>query len=297
MIAAWLVLCSAIGTVAADGALHPGKRSLEPEDQAQAGGVSARNHAILTDVEVRAGDGVTLRAWNFRPAVGNGDVVLLLHGQGDNRAGMLGNADFLLRHGYAVLLPDARAHGLSGGELATYGVKEAGDIQQWFNWLKRSQSPRCVDGLGDSMGAAELLQSLTVAPGFCAVVAESSFASFREASYERIGQYLGTGPWLGRTLLRPAVEVGLLYARLRYGVDLSQASPERAVAESRVPVLLIHGLADTNLPPRHSEEIRSLNPAVELWEPPKTGHCGAAGTEPEEYERRVVGWFALTARR
>jgi pimeloyl-ACP methyl ester carboxylesterase len=146
------------------------------------------------------------------------------------------------------------------------------------------------------MGAAQLLASLRTTPGFCAVVAESTFASFREASYDRLGEKLNAGAWAGRTLLRPAVEVGLLYARWKYGVDLEQASPQNAVAASSVPVLLIHGLKDTNLPPRHSEMIvahsSSRNPAVVLWEPANAGHCGAAGAEPQEFERRVLGWFA-----
>jgi dipeptidyl aminopeptidase/acylaminoacyl peptidase len=96
-------------------------------------------------------------------------------------------------------------------------------------------------------------------------------------------------------LLRPAVEAGLLYARWKYGVDFEQASPENAVAASRVPVLLIHGMKDTNRPPRHSEEIQahssSRKPSVALWEPAEAGHCGAAGAEPKEFERRVTGWF------
>jgi pimeloyl-ACP methyl ester carboxylesterase len=221
--------------------------------------------------------------------------VILLHGHTDNRAGMLGNANLLLRHGYSVLLPDARAHGTSGGEMATYGVKEAADVRLWFDWLRQSQTPRCIDGLGESMGAALVLQSLRTTPGFCAVVAESPFASFREASYDRLREKLHAGAWAGRTILRPVVEAGFLYARWKYGVDLGQASPENAVAASRVPVLLIHGLKDTNLPPRHSEGIQrhsaSRNPKVVLWEPAEAGHCGAAGAEPEEYERRVIGWF------
>jgi hypothetical protein len=208
---------------------------------------------------------------------------------------MLGNAELLLGHGYAVLLPDARAHGSSGGEMATYGVKESGDVRRWFDWIERSESPRCIDGLGESMGAAQLLGSLRTTPGFCAVVAESSFASFREASYDRMGEKMNSGAWAGRTLLRPAVEAGLLYARWRYGVDLEQASPEVAVAASSVPVLLIHGRKDANLPPRHSEEIlaqsSARSAAVVSWEPAEAGHCGAAGAEPEEFERRVIGWF------
>jgi len=208
---------------------------------------------------------------------------------------MLGNADLLLRHGYAVLLPDARAHGESGGEMATYGVKEASDVRRWFDWIEQAEAPRCIDGLGESMGAGQMLQSLRATPGFCAVVAESSFASFREASYDRMGEKMNAGAWAGRTLLRPSVEAGLLYARWRYGVDLEQASPESAVATSLVPVLLIHGRRDINLPPRHSERILAYSssriPAVVLWEPAEAEHCGAAGAEPEEYERRVIGWF------
>ena len=286
----------AIGVVAMQWALHPWRRALTPEAQAQAQAIAVRNDAVLAEVAVTASDGITLRGWSIRPLHGNGDVVILLHGVADNRMGMIGYADLLLRHGYAVLLPDARAHGESGGELATYGIKESGDVKRWYDWVEQAERPRCIDGLGNSMGAAQLLESLPAAPGFCAAVVESPFANFREASYDRLAERLGAGAWLGRTLLRPAVEAGFLYARWKYRVDLEQNSPENAVAASSVPVLLIHGLKDTNLPSRHSEMIVARNssrkPAVVLWEPAQAKHTGAAAAEPEEYERRLIGWFA-----
>jgi hypothetical protein len=299
LVSAWISICAAVGYVAADLALHPGRRALTAALEARAQTVAASNHAELSEVSIAAKDGAILRGWNIEPKHGNGDAVILLHGHTDNRAGMLGSADMLLRHGYAVLLPDARAHGASGGDIATYGVLEADDVRRWFDWVERSEYPRCIDGLGESMGAAQILESLSVTPGFCAVVAESSFASFRDASYDRLGQKLDSGALLGRTLLRPAVEAGFLYARWKYGVDLEQASPENAVARSSVPVLLIHGKKDTNLPPRHSEMIlaksNSRIPSVVLWEPENAGHTGAAGAEPEEFERRVIGWFEIHA--
>jgi fermentation-respiration switch protein FrsA (DUF1100 family) len=257
------------------------------------GQLAGKFHTALSEVEIPAGDGVTLKAGNIRPALGNGDAVILFHGQSDNRAGMLGNAEMLLQHGFSVLLPDARAQGESGGSIATYGVKEAEDIRRWFEWLKRTEVPHCIDGLGESMGAGQLLASLRAEAEFCAVVAESPFADFEEAAYDRLGRQFGTGQWLGRTFLKPAVESGFAYANLRYGVDLNQASPEMAVARSRVPVFLIHGLVDTNLPPRHSEQIKASRFGVLLWEPVSAGHCGAATAQPEEYERRVVGWFTI----
>jgi fermentation-respiration switch protein FrsA (DUF1100 family) len=56
-------------------------------------------------------------------------------------------------------------------------------------------------------------------------------------------------------------------------------------------VMLIHGLADRNLPARHSEAIKAASPRVELWEPERADHCEASTVEPVEYERRVAGWF------
>ncbi len=292
---AWLVLCAIAGIIAADWALHPPRRTLTADDQNRAAVIVENHRAILRQVQVSAGGGAILRAWQIVPQSPNGDAVILLHGVADNRAGMLGPAEMLLRHGYSVLLPDARAQGMSDGALATYGVLEAADIQRWFDWFEERQAPHCVYGIGESMGAAQLLSSLRSDRGFCAVVAESSFASFREASYIRIGEWFGTGPWLGRTALRPVVETGILYARWRYGVDLTQDNPVQAVAASGIPVLLIHGHADRNMPPYNSEMIRAAsegrNSEVSLWEPSRANHCGAMGADPAEFEHRVVGWF------
>jgi fermentation-respiration switch protein FrsA (DUF1100 family) len=291
----WLAVCLFVGILSADWALHPPRRSLTASSEVCALEIAERYRAKLVPVNLAAIDGVILRGWYLRASSGNNDAVILLHGQSDNRAGMLDTAELMLKNGYSVLLPDARGHGQSGGDLATYGVKESRDIQRWFDWLAAEYRPNCIDGLGDSMGAAELLQSLSVEKHFCAVVAESSFASFREASYDRIGEWIGTGPWVGQTIFRPVVWFGLLYARMRYGVDLSHNNPGIAVANSNVPVLLIHGLMDTNLPPRNSEMILSKsgaqNSRVVLWEPKYAGHCGAATAEPYEYDRRVLGWF------
>lgn len=216
----------------------------------------------------------------------------MLHGLGDNRLGMEGVARLLVAHGFTVLLPDARGHGESGGALATYGLLERNDIHEWVDYFETAVRPRCVYGLGESMGAAELLQSLEVEKRFCAVVAESSFSTFREIAYDRMGQPFGFGPWVGRIVLRPLVEIAFLRARWKYGLDMRGVSPEAAVAQSRTPILLIHGQVDGNIPVRHSRALHRLDPRTVLWEVPGADHCGAMGVAPQEFERRVIGWFA-----
>jgi predicted alpha/beta-fold hydrolase len=237
----YLVLCTIGGVYLADGTLRPARRPLSQDDVSAMREDVQRLDAELADASITAADGVVLRAWLIRPHHANGDAVLLLHGLGDNRIGMTGYAELLLGHGFTVLLPDARAHGLSGGALATYGLLERSDIHRWFDFLTARDHPRCIFGFGESMGASQLLQSLDTHPAFCAVGAESSFANFREIAYDRMGQPFHLGPWVGRTLLRPLVEVAFLRARWKYGLKMGEISPEDSVAATRVPVLLIHG--------------------------------------------------------
>ena len=289
----YAVFCILTGIYVADGSLRPPRRPLTEDET---GAVRASAHSLdaeLQDVSITAADGAVLRAWAIRPNHNNNrNDVILLHGLGDNRGGMIGYAQMLLAHGFTVLMPDARAHGVSGGEFATFGLLEREDIHQWFEFLEGKDHPRCIFGFGESMGAAQLLQSLDERADFCAVVAESPFASFREIAYDRMGQPFHAGPWIGRTLLRSVVEVGFVRARWKYKLNMGRISPEDSVAGSEVPVLLIHGQADSNIPVRHSRLIHERNPATELWEVPGADHCGAISTAPQEFEQRVLGWFA-----
>jgi uncharacterized protein len=249
-------------------ALHPPSHPVTSAEEQNARTAAEKDGVEFRVVELTAADGAILRAWFMRPPETNGDAVILLHGVSDNRMGTYGYGKWLVQHHYAVLLPDARAHGNSTG-LASYGLKEADDIHRWVDWIETAAHPHCMFGLGESMGAAQLLQSLPKEPRFCAIVAESPFATFREVAYARFGRQFHTGPWLGRTFFRPAVDVGFLYVRLHYGLNMEEASPEQAVIGTRIPILLIHGMQDSNIPPYHSDLIQAKNPSsIVVWRVP-----------------------------
>jgi len=299
------------GIFLAEVTVHPGRNVQTPADEMRVRRFVQREGYALDDVAVTAKDGATLRAWSVRPrADNNGNAVLLLHGLGDNRTGMTGYAELFLSHGYSVLMPDSRGHGKSEGNLVTFGLLETDDIRRWVDWMEQrsradnvppgstrpQHQPDCIFGFGESMGAAQLLQSLKTETRFCSVVAESPFASFREIGYDRVGQRFNTGSWLGRTILRPIIEFAFLYARLKYKLDFEQVSPEDAIARTKVPIFLIHGKVDSNIPVRHADLIVARNPGISLWEVPGADHCGAVSTAPEEFRGKVLGWFASPAR-
>jgi pimeloyl-ACP methyl ester carboxylesterase len=292
LLAVYLAFSAVAGIFVADGALHPTRRPLTQKDESTMREIAHQLNSDLADVSITTPDAITLRAWIIHPISGNGDAVILLHGLADNRFGMTGYAQLLLANGFTVLLPDARAHGASGGPLATYGLVERNDIHQWFDFLVARDHPHCIFGFAESMGAAELLQSLSVESRFCAVAAESSFSSFREISYDRMGQPFHLGPWFGRTIFRPLVEFAFLYTRWKYDLDMQKVSPEASVAAIGVPVFLIHGQVDSNIPLRHSHRIQARNPNVVLWEVPSADHCGAISTAPQEFRQRLLTWFS-----
>ena len=288
----YAVICTAGGIYLADGTVHPGRRALDPEEVANVRQILSQQGADVTDAAITTGDGVVLKGWMLRPAHANGDAAILLHGLADNRLGMTGYARLLLAHGYVVLLPDAREHGESGGTLATFGLLERNDVHQWVDYLENATHPSCVYGLGESMGAAQLLQSLAVEKRFCGVVAESSFSTFREIAYDRMGQPFRLGPWMGRIVLRPMIEIAFWRVRRKYGLDMQQISPEAAVEQSSTPVLLIHGQIDGNIPVRHGRAMHEACLRTALWEVPGADHCGALSVAPVEFEKRVLELFA-----
>lgn len=292
-LAGYLLLVAIGGVMVSEGSLHLRRLPLR-HAQEIAAYVHDNYRTELQEVAVNATDGALLKAWYVEPEHFNGRAVLLLHGITDNREGVAGYGRIFLDRGYSVLLPDARDHGESGGDLATYGIKEAGDIQRWVSWLYAGHlhSSDCVYGFGESYGAALLLQALAVEHRFCAVAVESSFSTVREMSYERVSGPLHLGPWFGRTVGWPVLESALLYSKMRYGLDLLQPSPLYGVTHSKVPVLLIHGMNDQSISPEHSKILARAAPDhVQLWLVPNAGHTMAWAASHQEFEARVLTWF------
>jgi hypothetical protein len=237
---------------------------------------------------VNAPDGTHLRAWYFEPDASNGGAVLLLHGVGDTREGVVSLGSVFLRRGYAVLTPDLRGHGESGG-FTTYGIAEAQDVHAWADWMLRQPHIVRIYGFGASLGGAELLGSLDAEPRFRAVIAESAYSSFPAIAYERMHRAI---PDRWKWLTGPFVDSGILWARLRYGIDLRRGSPEDAVRHTHVPILLIHGLKDDRTAPDNSRMLAGANPqATQLWLIPAAGHANAWATTRGEFEARVLAWF------
>jgi len=308
------LLAAVAGWLAGPAFLHPIRREMTPDLIREADASFAVTGATREDFEVTAPDGALLRSWKVRPKNPNGNWVLVFHGVADNRVGVVGQSEFLLRAGYSILMMDARAHGASGGPIATYGWLERNDTRAIIDALYYSERPRYATrqmginpnlpffprpashlfALGESMGAGIVLQSAAVDPRIEAVVAEAPFANLREASYDYTG--LRKYPWLGKTLFAPGTWTLLYRDEKLAGFPVAEVSPVKAVAARAFPVLLICDEKDDALPCRHAEMIyAAARGPKQLWVVPRAFHTAAYGFAPEEFRRRVLSFFADAA--
>jgi|SRR5580704_6505661 uncharacterized protein len=284
------VLAAFVGNSLSDGILHPARLALTPERMARVNEMLQRTGASKQDFNAKATDGAELRGWKVHPQNPNSDWVILFHGIADNRTGDSGHAEFLLRHGYSVVMMDSRAQGESGGDMETYGWKERYDTVTITDALYASEQVRHLYALGVSLGAAIALQSAAVEPRIQAVAAEDPFSDMREVSYDYAG--LHAGSWLGKSLFRPASIIAMQSVEKDGGFKPEDASPQKAVAERPFAVLLICGTRDATIPCRHAEQIyKAAVGPKQLWIVQRAGHASALGQAPAEYENRVVSLF------
>jgi alpha-beta hydrolase superfamily lysophospholipase len=282
------VLSALIGRALGPGILHP--LNLNPNRIAETEAMLARVGAVKDNFSVRAPDGAQLRGWKVRSRRPNGNWIFVFHGVSDNRTGVLSHAELLLRHGYNVVMMDARAHGESGGSMATYGWKERYDTVAITNALYAGEVVHHLGALGVSMGAAIALQSAAVETRIEGVVAEDPFADLREVSYDYAG--FDISPWLGKTLFRPATIFAMNAMAQAGGFPPDDVSSEKAVSARAFPILLICGTRDRRIPCRHAERIyKAARGPKQLWELAGAQHAAALGHAPTEYEKRVVAFF------
>src|SRR5216683_2000988 len=142
------IMATAMGWLVAPSFLHPVRRPMTPGLIREADASFAHSRAQREDFLVAAADGAALRGWKVRPQDPNGGWVLLFHGVADNRVGAIEQSEILLRAGYSVVMMDQRAHGESGGAMATYGWLERDDTRAVVDALAASEHPAHIFALG-----------------------------------------------------------------------------------------------------------------------------------------------------
>jgi uncharacterized protein len=249
---------------------HTGRAFVPPENLG----------AAYEDVSFTTGDGLRLVGW-YVPSK-NGAAVIAFPG----RKGPQKPARLLASHGYGVLLFDRRGEGESEGDPNLLGWQGTRDIEAAVAYLETRPDvdDDRIGGVGLSVGGEMLLQEAAETDGLKAVVSEGAgVRSVREAVHVDGAEKLAFSWLFGLNTIATTVFTSNLPPRSL--IDLS--------GEITEPVLFIHatpGAGGESLTERYYEAAKGPK---EYWAAPG-GHTGSIDAAPEEYERRVVGFFDRT---
>lgn len=191
--------------------------------------------------------------------------------------------------GYNTLVVDQRAHGHSQGRTMTFGIRERWDCVCWAEYAADRFGPNARIILsGVSMGAATVLMasSLSLPDNVVGIIGDCPYTSPMEIIC-KVCRDIHI-PWI------LAVPLGTLSAMIWGGFWLPGSGAVGAVAETSIPVLLIHGKEDKYVPPEMSRRIQSNCASrcyLELF--PGAAHAGSCLTDTTRYQRIMEGFVSF----
>ena len=204
------------------------------------------------EVTIKSYDGLKLFA-RYYHKVDDAPIMLKVHGyNGCPIRDFCGGGVESIDKEYNVLLIDQRAHEHSGGKTTTFGIKERRDVVSWANYLvKRFGKNTKIVIYGISMGAASVLMASSMKKlpkNVKGVVADCSYSSPKDIIIKVATEDMH----LPGKLCFPIIWLG---AFLFGHFNLTKTSPVESVKKTKLPILLIHGTADTFVPHQMSEKI------------------------------------------
>jgi dienelactone hydrolase len=245
----------------------------------RAGVPAAELGTAYENVTLKTADGLALQGW-YIPSR-NGAAVIVYPGRGTAQK----HARYLSRHGYGVLLFDRRGEGASDGDPHSFGWTFDEDIKAAVAFLQHRPDvdPGRIGGIGLSVGGEMMLQTAADAKGLAAVVSDGAGA--RVAS-EELSDLGGFDKLLAAPLYLVKTAAVAVFSNHAPPSDLTTYIPRIAPR----PIMLIHAAKD-EVDNKTPEYLASARGPAEEWTVPKGGHTAGIRTMPEEYARRVLGFF------
>lgn len=218
--------------------------------------IHSPEHLLGEPIEAISFDSVKLTGlWHAanHPRDRQRGTVLLLHGFAEDPSGLRARMDALNARGWDVAALDARAHGRSEGDRGTFGARESRDVAVWIDTL--TASGRIAPGSttpavwGRSMGSAIAVRTAAENPTrISALVLEAPYVDL-EATFVHVlrRKRMPFSRLFGRLILRRAAKLA--------GEPLERPRPIDVAPEVRMPVLIVHGSADSLI---GMDEVRTL---------------------------------------
>ena len=224
-----------------------------------------------------------LSAW-FIPNGESHRYAIVCHGYTCCGRSMRHRAKPFFDMGFNILLPDARAHGGSSGEMIGMGWPERRDIVDWIYEILKRDAEAEIILFGESMGAATVMMTAgeVLPQNVKLVIEDCGYTDVMEEMNFMIRNKYKLPPF-------PIVPVASVLSHFRAGYTFTRASAVEQIRRCRIPVLFMHAEQDNVVPyPMVFKLFAAANCEKEIVTFPGAGHCQCAETDPELY------WGSIT---
>lgn len=201
------------------------------------------------EISILSYDGLRLKAYYIEHPSPKGTIILV-HGYGSLYSLDFGCVyEYYYSLGYSLLAVNQRAHGDSEGKYIYFGTRERYDCQKWAEYIASripETQPIFLDGL--SMGTTTVLMAsgLKLPSNVRGIIADCGFTS----PWEEFSEVLKRA----KAPVRPVLDSVNLWAKICIGFDFREYSTLDAMKVNKLPVLFVHGEADTFVPTRFTYE-------------------------------------------
>ena len=240
--------------------------------------------------ECRIGEGGDLRCGTrYWPVEANADApwAIVLHGGfGTDRQQVTDIACMLSLAGYHVLTPDLYAYGQSAGSVSSLGLVDAADIERWVRWILEEDPDPDIVLYGIDEGAAACLLAGRALPQIIrAVAVDSVYTSVEDRAYQLAQEAGDLFSRFDRVLFSAAF-------RAVHGISLGDGDLIEAAKDYPLPLLVIHGTGDKDVPAWHGEDIAAAaGENAQLYFAEGAGHGMARFLEPQMYRKMLLGFY------
>lgn len=203
-------------------------------------------------MEMTSYDGLELKGYFLEAEEPTDKTVVLAHGYLGHAGDMgLYGQYYYEELGYNVFTADLRGHGESGGDYIGFGWHDRLDYTDWIDQVIEKEGPESQIVLhGVSMGAAAVLMASGEAlpDNVQAIVADSPYTSVYELFEYQLNRMFHLPAF-------PVLPSTSLVTNMQAGYTLKEASTLEQVKKADVPILYVHGNADTFVPTSMSQEL------------------------------------------
>lgn len=241
---------------------------------------------INESIIISAEDGMKL-AGNYYERKKEAPVVLFFHGLWSHSA-VDGVAIYRITKemNWNLLLVTSRAHDESGGTIATLGIRERYDCRDWAEWAADrfgENTPLFLMGISMSGAAVMMSSNLDLPDSVCGIIEDCGYISPMEMITLNAVEKLPR--WFPEGIFKIFMEAG---TRIYGHFSLYEADAGKALSETNVPILIIHGDKDCTAPVSMAYSLyHRCRSEKELFIVHGADHAESYRTDPEKYKRTV----------